>query len=73
MTGMLTNADRDRFAAWLDDCAKSDDELAVQCEQIKEAAMAKKLRIEAMAAKVIAAKLRATEFQTVTVGSEYGR
>ncbi len=64
----LTNQDRDRFAAYLESCARDDDAMAVQCEAIGEKTISKKLRTEAMAAKIIAAKLMATEFQTITIG-----
>ncbi len=66
----LSNAERDKFAAYLEEIAASDDALAVQCDQLLERAVAKRLRTEAMAAKIVAAKLRATEFQTVTIETQ---
>lgn len=63
----LTNAERDKFAAYLEQNAKDDSTLAEQCERIGEQAVAKKLRVEAMAARVISQKLRETEFQSVSI------
>lgn len=63
----LTNEERDRFAAYLERGALDDEAMAKQCEAIKEVIIAKRLRTEAMAAKIIAAKLRATEFHSVVV------
>jgi hypothetical protein len=63
----LTNEDRDRFAAYLEQSAKDDDALAKQCDAIGQPRVGLKMRTEAAAAMLIARKLRTTEFQTVTI------
>lgn len=65
----LTEAERDKFADYLERSARDDEQLAAQCETIGEKAMAKKLRIESMAARVVLKKLRATHFQSVEIGN----
>lgn len=64
----LTNAERDKFAAYLEQNAASDAALADQCDKIGERLVAKKLRAESFAGRIIAAKLRGTEFVSVEVG-----
>lgn len=64
----LTQQERDKFALYLERDAASDKAIADQMEGsgIGIEAMIKKLRVEAMAAEVIARKLRSIETDTVT-------
>ena len=62
MTPMLTQAERDRFATYLEQEAKSDEILLIQMRKILAPAPAvQKVNVEMMAAKVIAMKLRSIE------------
>lgn len=61
---MLTKAERDKFADYLEIEAVQDNLLAEQAETISPD-MAKKLRVESMASKIVAAKLRAIETETI--------
>lgn len=65
---LLTRAERDRFAAYLENEARSDEELAKQVDKIGPEVLAKKYRVEALAARVIAKKLREIEDQTISEG-----
>ena len=59
---LLTAAERDRFATWLEREAATAKGLAAQAEKINAAEfIVKKLRAEAAAALIIASKLRSTE------------
>lgn len=64
----LTDAERARFADYLEEEARSDNLLAAQCNKIGEVVVAQKLRTEAACALVIARKLRSTESHIVTIG-----
>ena len=57
----LTADERDRFAAWLEAEARSDTQMAEQCDKIHQPQMAKVLRDYAIAAAMIARKLREIE------------
>ncbi len=62
MTPMLTQAERDRFATYLEQEAKSDEILLIQMRKILAPAPAvQTVNVEMMAAKVIAMKLRSIE------------
>jgi hypothetical protein len=62
----LTDAERERFALWLEFEAKNGDDMAAIMEKNgMPAVLIKKERAEAMAAKVIAKKLRSIESFTV--------
>jgi hypothetical protein len=64
----LTKEERDKFAAWLEQEARSNDEMARNCEKVKGLSMealAKKLKAEALAAVVVAKLLRRTEDLTI--------
>ena len=67
----LTAEDRDKFVAYLKESAASDEAMAAQCEALNERVMSKKLRVEAMAYRVVAAKLAATEFFTVEIADTH--
>lgn len=54
----LTQEDRDRFATWLEEEAATDDKLAEQAEKLAAPAFVKMKRAEALAARVVARKLR---------------
>jgi hypothetical protein len=59
---LLTAAERERFASWLEFEAENGEKMAVQMATISVPEfMVKKERAEAMAAKVIAAKLRSIQ------------
>lgn len=67
---ILTREERDKFAAYLEESADTGMKMAEQLGKLNDGmkyrgmfAMESKMRAEAMAAKVIAAKLRATEDQ----------
>ena len=60
---LLTDAERDRFAAYLEQGSSSDEAMADQVDKIGPPVFAKKLRAEALAAKIVAAKLRATRIE----------
>lgn len=71
MSRLLTQAERDRFATWLEQEASDGEAMAKQIETMAGGAppfllLAKKERSEALAARIIAAKLRSIE--SVTVG-----
>jgi hypothetical protein len=66
MLEMLSDQDRERFAAYLEREAASDEQMAEQCEKLGHAPMVKKLRAEAMAARIIASKLRSIETTAVS-------
>jgi len=56
----LTETERNRFATYLEQEAKTDEEMAIQCEKLGVSPMVKKLKIEAMAERIVAQKLRST-------------
>jgi hypothetical protein len=58
----LTDAERDRFAIYLEETAKDNELLVQQMESLPFAVpgLAKRYRVEALAAKVIASVLRKT-------------
>jgi hypothetical protein len=62
---LLTAAERERFATYLEHEAQSDEMLAEQASNIGHEAFARKLRVEAIAARVVAGKLREIEDQTI--------
>ncbi len=58
----LTREEIDKFAAYLEETARDDEELARQVAQMPSMApLAKKYRTEALAARVISQRLRKTE------------
>jgi len=62
----LTQAERDRFAAYLEHEAHCDDGIMEQMQKLPGMApMLAKLRAESLAAKVIAAKLRSIESEEI--------
>lgn len=64
---LLTDAERERFATYLELEAESDEGIATQMETLPHVpqALVKKLRTEGMAAKIIAAKLRSAESMSI--------
>ena len=63
----LSHSERFRFATYLEEQAASDDQMANQLEIIGAGEpMVKKLRVEAMAAHVIAGKLRSIEEESIS-------
>lgn len=59
---LLTQEERDRFAAYLEAEAATDEGIAQQMEQAKVPdVLIRKIRAEATAARIIAAKLRSIE------------
>lgn len=62
---LLTSDERTRFARYLEAEAHSDKKLAIECEKIGHSTLAQKYRVEAMAAEVLAKKLRQTETMTL--------
>jgi hypothetical protein len=65
MSGPLTAEERARFAAYLEESAKSGEWIANESERIGQKVIAQRLRAEAMAEKIVAAKLRSYETQVV--------
>ncbi len=63
---LLTDVERDRFATYLEQGAASDEAMADQVDKIGPPVFAKKLRAEALAAKIVAGKLRATTAESVS-------
>jgi len=64
---LLTDEERWRFIRYLEEEAATDEGMAAQMEKIRvPASLPKKLRAEALAAKVVAAKLRSIESMTVS-------
>lgn len=64
---LLTAAERERFAAWLEHEAVVDEQMAAQAESLAGLAgvvLAKQNRTEALAARVVARKLRSIEDMT---------
>ena len=66
---LLTDQERDRFASWLEQEASDGEAMAKQIETMTKGAgpvlaLAKKERAEALAARVIAAKLRSIQSET---------
>lgn len=64
----LTDAEREKFATYLEQQASMDQDIITQLEKMTDPtmqAMAKKFRTEMMAAKIVAAKLRSIETQSV--------
>jgi len=61
----LTPAERERFAAYLENGARADEVLAEQISKVGPEILAKKYRVEALAARVIARKLRSIEDQVI--------
>ena len=62
----LTPAERDRFATWLEQEAKTDKAMAEQAAKLPGLKlMVSKYRAEAMAAQVISSKLRSTIDETL--------
>lgn len=65
-TLFLTSKERDRFATYLEKDAATNEEIALQIEKLGiNPVMAKRYRTEAMAANIIAQKLRSTEDQGI--------
>lgn len=62
---LLTPAERDRFAAYLENEARTDEVMAKQIDKVGPEILAKKYRVEALAARVIAKKLRSIEDQVI--------
>lgn len=63
---LLTQAERERFIAYLEHEAETDEGIATQMETIHvPEVLIRKIRTEAMAAKVMAAKLRSIESTTL--------
>lgn len=74
MSFLLTERERDRFVAYLEREADAGDQLAVQMEKVGGPPMltiAKLHRNESAAMRLIAKRLRETEFQSI--GSEEGQ
>ena len=67
MSTPLSAQERDRFATWLEREAHTDKMLAEQLEKLpsRPEPMAKKYRVEGMAAQVIAQKLRSISDETL--------
>ena len=65
MAQLLTAAERERFATYLEQEAATDEIMAEQVAKIGPEILAKKYRAEALAARVIAQKLRSIEGQTI--------
>ena len=69
MSSFLTAIERDRFAAWLEREAASDEGIARQMEVVPGSAILpeviKRYRMEAAAARIVARRLRATEDVTL--------
>jgi hypothetical protein len=64
---LLTDAERERFAAYLEHEAATDEGIVTQMENIHvPEAMIRRVRAEAAAARMVAAKLRAAETQTIS-------
>lgn len=74
MSGLLlTDAERERFAAYLEREAASNEAMARQMEQIKvPEAVIKRERLKALAARMIAENLRSTESVSID-SSDAGR
>jgi hypothetical protein len=66
----LSAQERDRFATWLEQEAESDDAMATQLGKLpgNYEAMRSKWNAEALAARVIARKLRSIETETLRGG-----
>lgn len=63
---LLTDAERQRFAQYLEEEAHTDEAMADQMEQVRvPEVLVKKLRMEAAAARIIAAKLRSIESMSI--------
>lgn len=62
---ILSDDDRRRFALYLEQDAHDNELLAAQLDKIGQLLGAKKYRTEAMAAKIIAKKLRSVETTTL--------
>ena len=65
---LLTDAERDRFATWLEQEAETGELMAAQMDKMAGphfVLLAKKERVEAMSAKIVAKKLRETQSMTV--------
>lgn len=74
MSGLLlTDAERERFAAYLEREAASDEAMANQMAAIKapEAGI-KKYRTQALAARMVAAKLRSIESASIDTAKDIG-
>lgn len=66
MSGLLTPAERDRFASYLEQEAATDKAMARQLKEISgPEALITKLNVESMAARVIAQKLRSIMDETL--------
>ena len=68
---LLTQAERDRFAAWCEREAQSDEQMATQWEKMSNQlnphdALVKRLRAEAAAKKVVARVLRSIESEEIS-------
>lgn len=64
---LLTDAEKERFASWLEFEAKTGDDMAAMMEKNgMPAELVKRERAEAMAAKIIAKKIRSYETMTVS-------
>lgn len=66
---MLTDTERERFATWLEQDAAGSNGLAKQADRLPPSVgvpLAKRLRTEAAAQLIVAAKLRNTQSMTVT-------
>lgn len=66
MSFFLTQTERDRFASYLEQEAESDEALVAQLEKIGPKGLATKYRTEALAAKIIVAKLRMTHEESLS-------
>ena len=65
----LTPQERDKFALYLEQRAESDLQISQQLETLGHTPMIQKLKGEAMAAQVIAQRLRDTEVETLDSSS----
>lgn len=61
----LTNEERTKFAQYLHQVSIDNDRLAEQCDKIEQGAMAKRLKNEAMAARIIADRLLAIQEEVI--------
>lgn len=62
---MLTSEERNRFATYLEREAETDEMMAEQLMKMGPEILAKKYRVESMAARVIAQKLRSIIDETI--------
>ncbi len=62
---ILSDGERAKFADYLEESAVADERLAEQIEKLQQMSVAKRYRTEAMAARIIVAKLRATHSERI--------